>query len=377
MRQLKKALIISAVCSALLLPSVHAEEVKKQQMPAPKADIFIVGAPMALPISLKYPAQITSLKNVKVVARVSGVLEEKFFQEGQKVKQGELLYKIEDSIYKAKVDAAKASVQLSQANLDNATRNWNRIQELFKSKVISTEKRDDALSSYEQAQASLALSKAQLNQALIDLNYTKVVAPISGVVGIKKVDVGDYVSPSMSSSLIEITQNEKVFVEFSMPLSDYTNIKNKLWSLPEDKKLQVSLEIDNLPTQKVGVVDFMDVNVNKATATVKMRAIVENSDNYLMPGSFVRVLLNDITQQDIITIPQKAVLQNPLGTIVFVEKDGVVSVKPVKIGRESGDKYVVEGGMVTSGDRVIINNFFRVKPGGNVQVDKIVNEQGK
>jgi membrane fusion protein (multidrug efflux system) len=107
-----------------------------------------------------------------------------------------------------------------------------------------------------------------------------------------------------------------------------------------------------------------------------MRAIVDNNDSFLMPGNFIRVVLNDIVQKDVITIPQKAVIQNPLGTIVFVEKEGKAAVKPVILGQETGDKYVVAGGPLQSGDKVIVNNFFRVKPGAEVQVDKIINEAG-
>jgi membrane fusion protein (multidrug efflux system) len=108
-----------------------------------------------------------------------------------------------------------------------------------------------------------------------------------------------------------------------------------------------------------------------------MRALVDNSDGYLMAGSFVRVVLNDIVQKNVITIPQKAVLQNPLGTIVFVEDNGKVGVKPIIIGNETGENYVVAGGPLQSGDKVIVNNFFRLKPGTDVVVDKIINQQGK
>jgi len=108
-----------------------------------------------------------------------------------------------------------------------------------------------------------------------------------------------------------------------------------------------------------------------------MRALFDNSDNLLMPGQFVRVLTNNIIQKNIITIPQKAVLQKPLGTIVFIADQGHVSVRPVVLGNVSGDKFIVAGGPLKSGDKVIVNNFFRLKPGGEVVVDKIINPQGK
>jgi membrane fusion protein (multidrug efflux system) len=360
----------------LLLMSPIISQADTPKMPAPKADIYIVPEAKALPVMLKYPAEIKSFKNVTVVSRVLGVLEKKHFIEGQKVKKGDLLYEIENDSYLAKVNAAKASLNMSQAALNNATKNWQRMKKLFLSKAVSEEKRDNSFSEYERLSAASSLAKAQLHQAQIDLNYTQVKAPISGTTGLKQIDVGDLVSSNPPTKLINISQNEKVYVEFSMPMSDYKNIKNNLWIFPKDAKIKISLEIDNKLSDKTGTVDFMDVNVNQNTATVKIRAIFDNSDEYLMPGSFVRVVMNDIVQKNVITIPQKAVLQNPLGTIVFVEDHGHVAVKPVVLGEETGDKYIVSGGGLKSGDKVIVNNFFRLKPGGEVIVDKTINEKG-
>lgn len=380
MRTSNKTVILSTL-ALLILPSLaFSEEAKSNaapKMPTPKADVYVVPQAQVLPIMLKYPAEVKSLQNVKVVARVTGVLEEKYFTEGQKVKQGDVLYKIEDSLYKAKVDEASATLKMNEAALDNATRNWERVKTLYASKAIAQEKRDAALFTFDQAVAAISLAKAQLHQAQIDFNYTKVKAPISGTIGMKKVDIGDFVSANPVTTLIEITQNSKVYVEFSMPLSDYTNIKNKLWSIPANGKIGASIEVDNKPSSKVGVVDFMDVNVNKDTGTVKMRVVVDNSDDVLLSGSFVRVILSDIVQKNVITIPQKSVLQNPLGKIVFIEDKGRVGVRPVVLGNETGDKYVVIGGPLTSGDKVITNNFFRLKPGDEFVIDQTINEQGK
>ncbi len=372
-----KQKIILTTLLILLVPTSSFAEDKRERpaMPTPKADVFRVEEPQDLTLTLKYPAQIQSLKNVMVVSRAAGVLEKKYFNEGQAVNKGDLLYTIEDDIYLARVNVAKASVKMSQAALDNASRSWKRIENLFKNKTVSEDQRDTALSIYEQASAAFSLANAQLKQAQIDFNFTKVTAPISGVIGLKKIDIGDFVSATPPTDLIEITQNNKVYVEFSMPLRDYTNIKNKLWTIPQYRQIPVTLEleVDNKMNQKTGHVDFMDVNINKSTSTVKMRALVDNSDFYLMPGRFIRVILNNIVQKSVITIPQKAVLQNPLGSIVFVSDHGHVVVKPVILGRETGTHYIVKGGPLRSGDQVIINNFFRLKPGAEVVVDKQIN----
>ena len=375
MRQLTKKVSVFVV-TALAVPTflLGAGDAAPKQMPAPKADIYIVPKPSDLKINLKYPAQIKSFQNVEVYARVQGVLQEKLFIEGSEISKGDLLFKIEDDVYLARVNAAKASVEMAQATLSNATRNWERIKKLYKSKAVSVESRDTALSEYENALASLAMSKAQLKQAQIDLDYTNVKATISGIAGVKKVDIGNFVKSDGNSALVQITQNNQVYLDFSMPLSDFKNIQSGLWSLPEDKKIGVAVTLNGKTTQESGVVDFIDAVIDQKTSTVKMRAIIDNPNHTLVPGNFIRVTLTGIVQKNVITIPQKALLQNPMGTIVFVEKEGVATVKPVKIGKETGANYVVAGGPLQSGDRVIVNNFFKVKPGKPLTVDKIINQ---
>lgn len=375
MRNIKKLLITTGI-SVVAVTSIYAAEAPAgaKQMPAPKADIYIVPQASSLPINLKYPAQINSFKQAKVYSRILGVLEEKYFEEGKVVNKGDVLFKIEDDLYQAKVDAAAASVKMSEATLNNATRSWERIQKLYASNAVTTELRDSTLSAYQNALASLSMSKAELNQATIDLNYTKVKAPISGMTGLKNVDLGNLVTANPPMELVTISQNDKVYIDFSMPLNDYENIKNGLWKMPENGKIQVDINVNGQTNKQSGFVDFIDVNIDQKTSTVKMRAIVENKDYTLIPGSFARVILKGIEQKNVITIPQKALLQNPLGTIVFVEKDGIATVKPVVIGNESGDKFIVAGGPLQSGDKVIINNFFRIKPGSAVVVDKTINE---
>lgn len=378
----KKIIISSAIAFIALTANLNAEDEKAKtaapagkQMPAPKADVYVVPAPKDLGINLKYPAKINPLNYATVYSRVLGVLEEQNFNEGDKVEKGQVLFKIEDTLYQAKVDAAEATVRMSQATLENASRSWNRIEKLYNSKAVTTEQRDSSLSAYQSALASLALSKAQLKQAKIDLEYTKVKAPISGITGLKLVDIGNLVTSTPPLQLVSITQNDQVYMEFSMPLSDYVNIKNGMWSMPQDGKIKVDIILNEKPTGVIGYVDFINANIDEKTSTVKMRAVVDNKDNKLMPGSFVRVVLNGIVQKNVITIPQKALLQNPLGTIVMIEEGGKAAVRPVMVGNESGDKFVVAGGMLKSGDRVIVNNFFKVKPGNPFTVDKVINEQ--
>lgn len=367
------SLIMAAALFLSPAAVLGADKTLSEKMPAPKVDVYKMPTPKDISINLTYPAIINPYQEVCVVARVSGTLKEKFFKEGEFVQKDALLYKIEDSIYKAKYEAQKANLAIARAELDNAAKDWERNQRLYKSKSISDEKRDTSLFNYEQAKAKIALAQANLEQAKIDYEYTNVKAPIAGYTGLQKADIGDFVTQTPPQGLLTLTQNRKLYVEFSIPSKDYDRLKNKVWT---SKNEQISLNIiaNGIDTKVTGNVDFIDVNVDKATSTVKMRAVVDNSAETLSAGSFVRVKLNGIIQKNTVMIPQKALLQSAQGTIVFVAVEGKVQVRPVAIGDEVGDKYTLTWSKLQPGDKVIVNNFFRAKPMQEVIVDKIINQ---
>ena len=364
-----KKIIIATLTTAVLVNLFGAE---KPKMPAPKVDVYEVGKPSDIKIDLTYPATITPLAQINVVSRVSGVLTKKHFNEGDFVKKGTLLYTIEDTIYKARYDAAHANLSMAEAEYNNASKNWERNQKLYQSKSISDEKRDSSLFGYESAKAKVALAKANLAQAKIDLDYASVKAPIDGYTSLQKVDVGDYVN--ITQQLLTMTQNKKLYVEFSIPSSDYEKIKKNIWTTTNNKEIELSIIKNENDTKVVGVVDFIDINVDRSTSTVKMRALVDNKNGVLSAGDFVRIKLNNLIQKNVMMIPQKALLQSAQGTIVFIAKDGKAQVRPVAISDEVGDKYTLTWSMLQPGDNVIVNNFFRAKPMQAVMVDKVINK---
>jgi membrane fusion protein (multidrug efflux system) len=371
MKNLNKKLITSLALGLMISTSSYAEQNK---MPPPKADIYVVPQPSNMVVELKYPATIKPYQSVDVYARVTGVLEKMHIDEGSDIKKGQLLFDIEDDIYQAEFDTQLSNVEMQKATYENAQRDWKRIKTLHEQKVVTDEQRDATLFSYKKAQANLTLAKSQLKQAQISLNYTKVKSPIDGTLGLKKIDVGNLVSSNPPTALISITNNNKLYLDFSMPMSDYKNIQSGQWSIESNKDISISVLVRGNLLKNIGHIDYRDININQKTSTVKMRAIVDNKAKKIMAGDFVRVILDGIIQKDVITIPQRALLQNPKGSVVFVDENGVAGVRPVMIGKERGDKYTIVGGMLKSGDRVIVNNFFKVKPGQPFQVDKIINK---
>ena len=326
-----------------------------------------------VPVSLEYPAKIKSIQQINVVARVSGILEKKYFTEGNFVKAGEMLYQIDFERYEALMQEAAADVGVKEATLKQATRDWERIKTLFAQDAVSQKERDSALSAYESAIASLKASQAALKKATIDFNYTKVKAPISGMTSLNTQDIGSYVgSNSDTMTLTTITQIDPIYVEFSLP--DIELLKKRYvmgtgnWNSIAQAKLPVRLLTpDGSAYAKEGTLDFLDNSVDAETSTIKARATFSNPNHILIPGLFVRVNVGGLVYKDAISIPQKALLQDATGSYVYIVKEGKAHKLPVKAGTVHNDTYIIESGL-NVGDTVITNNLTKLRPGAPINV---------
>lgn len=326
-----------------------------------------------VPVSLEYPAKVKSMQQVSIVARVSGVLEKKHFTEGSFVKAGDTLYQIDSDRYEALMQEAMADVGMKEATLKQATRDWERTKVLFEQDAVSQKERDAALSAYESAGAALKASQAALKKATIDFNYTKVKATISGMTSLNAQDVGSYVgSSSDTMTLTTITQTDPIYVEFSLPDIDLLKkryvMNNGNWNSLAQAKLPVQLSTpDGTKYAKAGTLDFIDSYVDGDTSTIKARATFSNPNNILIPGLFVRVNVEGLVYKDAISIPQVALLQEAIGSFVYVAKEGKATKVPVKAGTVHNNTYIIESGL-SVGDVVITNNLTKLRPGSAVIV---------
>jgi len=364
--------ILAALMTGTLL---QAENAAPPAMPAPHADAYVVKAIPKSDVVLSYPARLKSIRSATVVSRVTGVLQKKYFTEGSFVKAGTPLYRIEPDLYAAAVNEQKSEVTLQEAQYNKADRDWKRAQALYQDSAISVQEHDAALSEYETAKAQVNAAKAQLQTRELELGYTKVTAPISGITGLKQTDIGNVVNAG--TPLVTITQTDPIYALFSIPSGDLqkARVANKegRWSWGDKGRLKAVIDVAGIKV--TGDIDYIAPVADVETGSVNVRARFANADNMLLPGAFGRVTIEGIVRNNVIMIPQKSVLQNPMGTIVFVVKEGKAAVRPVVLGDPVGNSYVVLQGL-GDGDEVIVNNFFRVKPGMPVIIDKTVDAEG-
>ncbi len=363
--------------SLVWLVGCGANEQKPAQgggMPPSHVDVVSVKKG-ATAIPLEYPAKIKSIQQVEVRAKVSGTLLKKHYTEGALVKEGDLLFKIDPAKFQAAFNEASAQLGVREATLKQSEREWNRIKRLFDEKAVSEKERDDALAAYEMALANVASAKATLENARIDLGYTSITAPISGVAGMKAKDVGAYVNSSSTDSVVTtITQLDPIHVEFAIPdlerLKQAYSLREGTWKEAAQGALKaIVLSKEGVVYSDKGRVDFTDSVIDETTGSVKARAIFSNSDRILLPGQFVRVRIEGLMRENSAIIPQEAVMQGAQGAFVYVVKEDKVAMKPIVIEQATSKGFIVSEGL-DENDLVIVSNLKKIRPGAPVQVDR-------
>ncbi|WP_127470319.1 efflux RND transporter periplasmic adaptor subunit [Thiomicrorhabdus aquaedulcis] len=356
-------LMVLFVGSSLTLSAAHADG-KTSAPPAMPVKVLAVTLSNQA-IFNTYPARVQALKQVDVVARVGGILQTKYYQDGDEVKAGQPLYKIDDRKYQALVNKAKAQLQVEQASVNQAQREHTRVVGLFKNKAVSAQELDKTLANLELAKAMLAGAKANLNDAQIDLDYTLVKAEISGVIGAKQRDIGALVgTTAINSVLNQITQLDKVHVVYALPDSDLMQQRRLL----AQGKLSLSTppaqaQIINANQQVIaqGTVDFTASVVDAATGSVQGRALFDNANKALMPGEFVKLRVYGTVRNGVFVVPQKALVQMGQQSFVYVVKEQKAQLVPVQLAGQLEQDWLIEAGLV-EGDLVIVENLIKLRP---------------
>lgn len=350
----------------------HAQAPGGATPPPPQVSVVEI-VPQNVPVTYEYAARISAYRNVQVRARVGGILLRRNFVEGSEVKAGDVLFEIDPAPYEAELAKAQAQVAQAEAQYQQSIRDAERAELLVQQKVQSAAVRDNAVATRDLNKAAVAAAKAQLRSAQLNLGYTKVTAPISGITSQEQVSEGSLVGTDAASSLLtSITQLDPVYVNFSFAdkeAAEINRLRAERGATGEDaNNLKIRIIFgDGSVYDQTGTIDFTSSSLDTETGTLGARAIVPNPDHRLIPGQFVRAEILGIDVKDAITIPKAALLQGPQAQLVYVvNKDNIVEARPITIERELAGSWLVSKGL-NPGDRVIIQGVVKAAPGSPVQ----------
>ena len=351
-----------------------------QGMP-PAAVSIVTVQPADIPVSFEHTGQTIGSKEVEVRARVTGILGKRLFNEGAAVKAGQPLFLIDPATFEAQAAAAEADLSRARAQLAQSEREAARLKPLAEKRAVGQKEADDAQSNAELAAASVKAAQARLREAQLNLGYTRVSAPISGLSGRAGKSEGSLVNAN-ETLLTAISQTDPIWIQFFIAENDQLRLsraatEGKL-TLPKDNGYEVTVRLsDNSTLPRKGTINFTDPRVGPTTGSYEMRASFANADGLLKPGQFVRVTLGGAVRKNAIAVPQVAVMDGPQGKFVYVpgkDKDGkeVALPRPVTVGDwvdgANGNRWIVESGLA-AGDAVIVEGLARVMfPGQPITV---------
>lgn len=345
-------------------------------MPPPPVSVQAVQS-ADIPMTFVYAARVSDSRQVEVRARVGGILQKRAYVEGSYVRQGDLLFVIDPAPMRADAEAANAQLAQAKAAAAQAERDAERAEEVFAKGVISARDRDLAVSLRDQARAALARAKAEADRRNIDLGYTRVVAPVSGITSIGAKPEGSYVSTQMDETLLTtITQIDPAIVDFSvsegdmMKLRALTSSGRLVGPRPGQGKARLVLN-NGEPYAQAGQVEYLDVVLDRTTGSLLGRAQFPNPGQQLLPGMFVRLVLEGYTLKNAIVVPEKVIMQGPDGAFIFVlGKDSKAEARPVTLGLPVPGGRAIDSGL-KSGEKIIVDNLVAVHPGAEVKVEPL------
>jgi membrane fusion protein (multidrug efflux system) len=378
-KSLNKRTILYILCLGLALVLLLSRCVDGKKPPMmPPAPLITVQEILLkdVPLEYEYAGRAAGSREIEIRSRINGIILERTYIEGQSVNKDDVLFKIDPGPYQAKLSQAQSRLKEIQANFQEAKKNWERILGLFDKKIASTREKDQAQSAYEQAVAKVQGADADVKSAQIDLDYTTVKAPISGITSQEACSEGSLITSTADHSLLtRIVQIDPIYVNFSYSENEVLRQRHlmndgKQESL-ESKKLVATMQTgDKTVPLKTGYVDFTDSFVDIQTGTVRARAVFPNPEKNLLPGQFVRITVSGISQPNAIILPKRAIMQSPEGTFVFiVNGENKADIRPVILGLSTSQGQIIDKGL-EKGDVVIVEGMIKVRPGQLVQIEK-------
>jgi membrane fusion protein (multidrug efflux system) len=340
-------------------------------LPPPVVTVAAV-EPRDIPVTREYAARTAGYREVEVRARVAGILERRNYREGALVKKGESLFTIDPEPFRVALARAEAELAVADARHAQAQREVARLGPVIEARAVSRKEYDDAVSAERIAAAEVKSARARVNEARLNLEYTRVEAPITGIASRAVVSEGTLVS-GPAVLLTTVTQTDPMYVIFGIPDREYLAWRRDLdagrLKLPADGKFRASIRLsDGSVYPYTGTVDFTDVRVDAQTGTSEARAQFSNPAGLLRAGEFVRIALQGAVRPAALVVPQRAVLEGPQGKFVYVlDAQNRAEPRAVEVGEWAGEGWIVNSGL-KPGERVIVDGVLKVAPGVAVKV---------
>ena len=369
-----RALARAVLCMLLSMMLLACEEGGKGAPGAsgPREVVVIKLEPRREVYTTALAGRIASFQVAEVRPQVGGILQQRLFTEGADVKAGQALYQIDPATYEAALDSAQAALMKSEANVTPARLKAERFRELLAIKAVSKQEYDDAQAAFKQAEADVAVNRAAVKTARINLEYTKVRSPISGRIGKSAFTPGALVTANQAQALTSVRQLDPVYVDITQSSQDLLRLRaqftnGELRSAAEEAPVRLKLENGAMYPHE-GRLQFTDVSVDESTGMVSLRALFPNPEHILLPGMYVRAVIAEGVDENALLVPQRALRRDPKGQAsVLLVDGGKVDVRLVDVGRTVGDSWQVLSGL-KPGDRVIVEGGQNVRPGMSVKI---------
>ena len=339
----------------------------------PPAEVSAVTlAPAQFPVTFEYVGQTAGSKDAEVRARVTGIVERKLYREGAPVKAGQPLFLLDPKPFEAQLASAEAELARAQAQKTQADREAMRLKPLAERRAIGLKEADDAATAADLAAAGVKVAEAKVTEAKLNLAYTRVNAPISGLSSRAQQSEGSLANAN-TTLLTTVSQVDPLWILFSISENEQQRLNRAMaegrLTLPPNHAFDVTIRLsDGTTVPRTGRITFADTRVNPATGTYELRAEVPNPDHALKPGQFVRVALKGAQRRNALAVPQVALLEGPQGKFVYVlgrDKDGrdIAQPRPVTVGdwaeKDGVNVWLIESGLA-AGDRVIVDGTARI-----------------
>ena len=369
MTLLTKRFGILALALAAQLLAAPAGAQDPGQMP-PTGVSFVTLAARDIPVTNDLPGRIAPVRIAEVRSRVTGIIKERVFEQGSLVKAGDVLYRIDSSLFKVRVASARASLQKAQATELNASAQLERQRVLRERNASSDVEYENAAAVHATAKADVALAQAALDEAEINLGYTEVTAPISGIIGGALVTEGALVNADSGDPLATIQQIDPVYADFTQPAGDMLSIRREIaagrLAAPPEAKVELIFD-DGSVHEQPGKLLFSSATVDSTTGQVTLRAEFPNPNRDLLPGLYVRVRIEQAIRKNALSIPQRAVMRDATGavTVYVVGAENKAEARQLKLGPALSGEWIVEDGL-KAGDKVIVEGSQKLQPGAVV-----------